>query len=1156
MIQFTKLRLSGFKSFVDATELLIEPGMTGVVGPNGCGKSNLIEALRWVMGETSARQMRGGEMDDVIFGGTSNRPARNLAEVGVTLDNSRRTAPPQYELDDLEVIRRIERGQGSAYRINGKDIRARDVQLLFADAATGARSSGLVSQGRVGALINAKPSERRSLLEEAAGISGLYSRRHEAELRLKNAEGNLARLDDVLATLDEQLKSLQRQARQAVRYRTISEQIKAIEAQLLYLQWLEALATIDAARAAMKDGDLRVEEATELAALAATRQAETAAGLPELRRRDAEIQGAFQRLLVEREQLDSEEGRLAETRRDLEARLNQAASDLQKEHARAADAEGAVARLAAEEEAIRAAADGEDEARDDADQAVEAAAVGVAAVEKDLSRLMEEVAAADAERASALRRLAEAENRRDRLKERLLQVEGLKAQAEQEGVDRADLTAAEMDLESALEYLEESRAEAEEWDKKRVQALAARESARDAFQAASTARSRLKAEAEALGNVLAQGKAGDHPPVLDAISAAAGYEPALAAALGDDLNASLDAAAPLHWLPLPPLDHAAPLPAGVEPLARFVTAPHALARRLSQVGVVASAADADRLRPELAAGQRLVTRDGDLIRWDGYTARAGAPSPMALRLAQRNRLRELEARLEDAELGVDEAQGRVEDATQAVEEATENERAAKDAVRRAETETAKARDQHGKLAQRFAAHESRLAGLVEQAEAARGDLEEAEGDLMMARETVAAFPASADEGRERVNALRADLAERRSGLVEARSALDRIVREAGERKRRLDAIAGDMESWRRRADSARGHVEELAERREAVMAELERLAQAPDSFARRRAELLDRIDAAEDERKRSNDALAAAEATLAEADRTMRAAEAALANAREDRIRREAALSAADQQCRAVAGRIGERLDMTPEQLREIAGVVETERPDLDDLQRKLDRLSRERDAMGPVNLRAEQEVVELEERLATMRAEKDDLVQAIAKLRGAIAELNKEGRERLLASFQQVDQHFRDLFVRLFGGGRAHLALTESADPLEAGLEIMASPPGKRLQQLSLLSGGEQALTALALIFAVFLINPAPICVLDEVDAPLDDANVDRFCALVERIAGTTGTRFLIVTHHRMTMARMDRLYGVTMAERGVSQLVSVDLAQAELIRENAVLA
>lgn len=1153
MIQFTKLRLSGFKSFVDATELLIEPGMTGVVGPNGCGKSNLIEALRWVMGETSARQMRGGEMDDVIFGGTSGRPARNVAEVLVALDNSARTAPPQFDIDELEVVRRIERGQGSNYRINGRETRARDVQLLFADAATGARSSGLVSQGRVGALINAKPAERRGLLEEAAGISGLYSRRHEAELRLKNAEANLARLDDVLATLDEQLKGLQRQARQAARYRTLSEQIRSIEAQVLYLAWLEALATIDAARSALKEADLRVEEATELAAIAATAQAEAAADLPDMRRRHSEVEAGWQRLVIEREQLDSEEGRLAETRRDLEGRLAQAGADLAREHARAEDAQGAVDRLAGEQEMLAEAAMGEDDSRLEAEAAMEAAAQAVAAAEKDLSALMDEVAAADAERATALRRLQDAETRRDRLRDRVAQVRGQQAQAEQEGVDRSALTAAEMDLESALEYLEESRAEAEDWDKRRVQAQAARDAARDAMQAAAAARGRLKAEADALKNVLAQGTGGDHPPVLDQVSAASGFEPALAAALGDDLNASLDLAAPLHWTALGGLDNPPALPAGIDPLARHVTAPAALARALSQVGVVADAASGEALRPRLAVGQVLVTQSGDLFRWDGFTARAGAPSAMAVRLAQRNRLRELEARLEDAELGVEEAEAKAQEAAEAVEEATLNERAAKEAVRRAEAETAKARDDHSKLAQRFAAHESRMNALAEQAEAAAADFEEAEGELLMAREVVAAFP-QADEGKDRVNALRADLAERRSALVETRSALDRIIREVGERKRRLDAIAGDMEQWRRRAEAARSHVAELEERRETIMLEIERLASMPDSFARRRADLLDRIDAAETERKQSADALAQAEAAQAEADRAVRAAEAALATAREDRIRREAAVGAADQQCRAVAGRIGERLDMTPEQLREVAGLVEDERPDRDEMQSKLDRLMRERDNMGPVNLRAEQEVAELEDRMNAMRAEADDLVAAIAKLRHGIAELNKEGRERLLASFNQVDQHFRDLFIKLFGGGRAHLALTESDDPLEAGLEIMASPPGKRMQVLSLLSGGEQALTALALIFAVFLINPAPICVLDEVDAPLDDANVDRFCSLVEGIAKTTRTRFLIVTHHRMTMARMDRLYGVTMAERGVSQLVSVDLAAAEAIRDSNV--
>jgi chromosome segregation protein len=1150
VIQFTKLRLSGFKSFVDAAELLIEPGMTGVVGPNGCGKSNLIEALRWVMGESSARQMRGAEMDDVIFGGTAQRPARNVAEVGLVVDNTNRSAPPQYDRDELEVTRRIERGSGSNYRLNGQDVRARDIQLLFADAATGSRSSGLVSQGKVGALINAKPADRRLLLEEAAGISGLYSRRHEAELRLKNAEGNLDRLDDVLATLDEQLRNLQKQARQANRYRTLSEQIRKIEAQVLYLGWLEALVTVDQARAQFREADLRVEEAAEQAAIAATAQAEAAARLPELRRLDGEAQAALQKILAEKEQLEAEAGRLAEARRDLENRLAQAGADIQREHARAADAEQSLARLEDERRLLAADCEGEAEARLEAEAKVELAAEQVVELDGQLTQLLDEVSAADAERAAALRSLTEAETRGQRLAERLAQASAQRQAIESESIDRAELTGLEMELEGAEEYLLESRDEAEAADRARVQAQAARESARDAFQARQAARARLQAEAEALSQVLAQGKLADHRPVLDDISAAAGFEPALAAALGDDLNAPTDPSAPMGWDDLGALDHPPALPAGTEPLARFVTAPKALARRLSQVGVIKDAALGADLWPRLAVGQRLVSPMGDLWRWDGYRAQSGAPSPMAVRLAQRNRLRELEIGLEDAALGVEEAEEKAEAASRAVENATEAERRAKDKVRQAEGESAKARDALAKLSQRYAAFESRLMAATTQEETVQADLAQAEADLAHAKAQLAAFPESND-GKDKVATLRAALAEARSKLVEARSEQDRLTREGAERRRRLDALTNDMKSWASRTQSAKAHMEELEERRETLLAEIERLSSLPDSFQRRRAELLDAIEAAEAARKGSADALVGAEQAQAEADRMVRATEALMANAREERIRREAAVSAADQAARAQAVRIAERLDMTPEQLRDVAGAVDEERPNPAELQSKLDRLMRERDNMGPVNLRAEQEVEELDARIKTMVAEKDDLVAAIARLRHGISELNREGREKLLASFQAVDQHFRDLFVKLFGGGRAHLALTESADPLEAGLEIMASPPGKRLQQLSLLSGGEQALTALALLFAVFMTNPAPICVLDEVDAPLDDANVDRFCSLVEGIARTTKTRFLIVTHHRMSMARMDRLYGVTMAERGVSQLVSVNLAQAEELRD-----
>ena len=407
MIHFRRLRLSGFKSFVDPVELLIEPGMTGIVGPNGCGKSNLVEALRWVMGETSAKQMRGGEMDDVIFGGSAHRPPRNLAEVSLAVDNGERNAPAQFnDAEELEVIRRIERGLGSVYKVNGKETRARDVQILFADAASGARSTAIVSQGRIGTIISAKPSDRRSLLEEAAGIGGLHSRRHEAELRLKAAEANLARLDDVLATLGSQLQGLKRQARQAARYRSLSQNIRAIEARLLAAHWQMALDQIDAAGGAAEEISRQVDTITGLVAEASARQAETAAGLPILRQAEAEAATILQRAISAREQLDAEEGRMAAAKRDMAMRLQQTTADLQREAARAADAEQALARLGEERDILLSACVDEEARQAAALAAVEIVSGEAGEVEAALNRLMEEVAAADAERAAALRALA------------------------------------------------------------------------------------------------------------------------------------------------------------------------------------------------------------------------------------------------------------------------------------------------------------------------------------------------------------------------------------------------------------------------------------------------------------------------------------------------------------------------------------------------------------------------------------------------------------------------------------------------------------------------------------------------------------------------------------------------------------------------------
>jgi len=1127
--------------------MAIEPGMTGIVGPNGCGKSNLVEGLRWVMGETSARQMRGGEMDDVIFGGTASRPARNLCEVSLLLDNNSRQAPSQFnDHDELEVMRRIDRGQGSLYKVNGKETRAKDVQILFADAATGARSTAIVSQGRIGALISAKPADRRTLLEEAAGIGGLHSRRHEAELRLKAAEANLARLEDVLGALDGQLQGLRRQARQAAKYRSLSEQIRHTEAQLLAVSWMLAHRAIREAQDSSDEIERQVVTLTGLAAEAAARQVEIAAQLPGLREAESQAAAQLHRLTVAREQLDSEESRLASARQDMALRVEQANADQAREAARSDDARAALARLEEEAEQLASAGEEEPALEEEAQARVDQETEKAQAAEAELGRLMEEVAAADAERAAAIRAFAEAETRREKLLARQEDMEMQVARAEEELVDQSELTGAEMDLEEAAEYLESCREAVESAEHRRAAAQNSRERARDQQQTLSAARARLAAEADALRHLMKEAAGSAENPVLDQVTAAAGYEAALGAALGDDLSAPVEAPeAPFRWDRLPPLENPPALPEGVEPLSRFVTAPAALARRLSQIGVVE---DGEPLRADLRPGQRLVNRDGAVWRWDGFAIRAGAPNAAALRLRQRNRLRELEAQLDDAEIGLEQAAEQVELATAQVEKETAAERQARDQGKVAEAELTKIRDEHAKLAQRAAIAEQKRAALVEQAKALTADIEEAGAALEAARARSASF--DADDGRrELLNQARASLAEQRLALVEAQSALDRLKRESGDRRRRLELITRERDSWTERMANAERHREELEERRQAALEELERLTALPLEIAEKRQELMDQLAAAEETRRLAAAALADGEQALTAADRIVKEAEQSLAQAREERVRRQAAVAAAAQAGQGLAERIRERLQISPEQLAEEVGEVDPSQAET--LQRQFDKLSAEREALGPVNLRAEEEVAELEAQMEVLKTERDDLVAAIAKLRQAIAEINREGRQRLLASFEAVDQHFRELFVRLFGGGRAHLTLTESNDPLQAGLEIMASPPGKRLQILSLLSGGEQALTALSLLFAVFMTNPAPICVLDEVDAPLDDANVDRFCSLVAEIAEASKTRFLVVTHHRMTMARMDRLYGVTMAERGVSTLVSVDLKTAEKLRD-----
>ncbi|WP_376705621.1 chromosome segregation protein SMC [Mesorhizobium sp. ISC25] len=1150
-MKFSRLRLLGFKSFVEPGEFVIERGLTGIVGPNGCGKSNLVEALRWVMGESSYKNMRASGMDDVIFSGSGTRPARNTAEVTLFLDNSDRTAPSAFnDADELQVSRRIEREAGSLYRINGKEARAKDVQLLFADQSTGARSPSMVGQGRIGELIQAKPQARRALLEEAAGISGLHTRRHEAELRLKAAEQNLERLDDVVGELESQIESLKRQARQASRFKNLSADIRKAEATLLHLRWTLAKTQEGEARSALAIATALVGDRAAAQMAAAREQGINAHRLPDLRDAEAAAAAAFQRLSIAKAQIEEEAGRIRARQAELDRRLQQLDGDLAREERMVRDNADILERLAAEEAALNAENAGAAEREASTRAAFEQAASTLALSEARLAALTAERAEAAASRNQIERTLRDTAERRDRFARQLADVDRELSEIVSRVAGLPDPAEKRLLVEQALALLEEAEAAAIAAEQAVAEARAGESAARPPVQDAKAELARIETEARTLAKILNAASGDLFPSVLEQISVVRGYETALGAALGEDLDVPLDRSAPVHWgqSEIQPADAA--LPEGTRSLASVVRAPAQLARRLAQIGIV-EAADGRRLHTLLAPGQRLVSREGALWRWDGFTASADAPTAAAQRLAQKNRLAELDAEAVQATRTLREAEQALAQAEQALAQASEAERNARQAGRDAQhgldaarNTLAEAEKAGGELSSRRAALDEARARIVDSHEETAAAFIEAEmllqdapdlGDLQLQLEQSAA-----------------NVARDRAALADARAVHEGLRREAEARARRLDAIGSERRNWVERAENASTQIAALGERKAEAEAEREQLADAPDEIDAKRRALLSQLAEAESLRKAAGDRLQEAENRQSEMDKAATAAIQSLAEARETRVRAEERLTAADERRLEVEARIQETLNTPPHLMIRHTGLEpDSPMPEMAEIERQLDRLKVERERLGAVNLRAEEEQKELSDRLETIVSERDDIIEAIRKLRQAIHSLNREGRERLLAAFEVVNGHFQRLFSHLFGGGTAELQLIESDDPLEAGLEILARPPGKKPQTMTLLSGGEQALTAMSLIFAVFLTNPAPICVLDEVDAPLDDHNVERFCNLMDEMAATTETRFVIITHNPITMARMDRLFGVTMAEQGVSQLVSVDLQAAEAMRE-----
>jgi chromosome segregation protein len=1147
-MKFTRLKLTGFKSFCDPTELWLEPGLSGVVGPNGCGKSNLVEALRWVMGESSYKAMRASGMDDVIFSGSGTRPGRNTAEVTLVLDNADRTAPaPLNTADVLEVTRRIEREEGSVYRVNGKEVRARDVQLLFADASTGAHSPALVRQGQIGELIAAKPVQRRALLEEAAGISGLHSRRHEAELRLRAAEANLERVDDIIGQVEQQLETLKRQARLAVRYRALSGDIRRAEATLFHIRWVAArFAEKDAEAAQAKlIRELVDAQHVELEAQKVVFMAHQA--LAPLRDEEAKAGAVLQRYTILAEQLEAEKSR-AETRRaELTERLRQIEQDGVRERALVAESDETLKSAAEEKSRLEAEAAGEAQAFEAAKSAAAQMQAQVSEAETAARAAADALSQLRARRTAAERTLAEARSRAQRLDAQVAEVV-----REAEAVART--LAANAVLQQRSEALAAAQAKASAAEAQAIAAEAAAVTAQTAadavrpeLQQIEAALTRLEAEAQTLSRIVNAGGSGRFPAIVDALKVAPGYETALGAALGDDLEASSDARAPLHWSGASASDDPA-LPAGAMPLSTHVSGSLLLKRRLDQVGLI-DPADAARLVPLLKPGQRLVAKTGGLWRWDGFVAAPDAPTAAAEKLRQRNRLADLSAEIEAARARRNSRRADAQSLNEALATARNDEHQKRDLWRNAQRDIASAQSALDAAQKALGDLTAKAAALAE----TRTRLEAARLEAAAAvTETEKAVTDLADESA--ASALAAShqtaLAQQREKAEQARLKLGNFETAARMRTARLNQIAQDIAAWQRRRDSAASQLATLDARAKEVTAQVAELDASPESFTERRDKLDQLIAIATGEHKAAADALATADSRHRDADRAQRLAHDALSGFRAEVARVEERIKGLIAQRQQIERQIEETLNIGASQTLAASGLrPEQALPAESQVESQVDRLKAERERLGGVNLGAEKEAAEVQEKLDLMVTDRDDLIAAIAKLRAGIQSLNREGRQRLNEAFEKVNAHFQELFTSLFGGGTAELQFVESDDPLEAGLEIIARPPGKKPSTMTLLSGGEQALTAMSLIFAVFLTNPAPICVLDEVDAPLDDANVERFCNLLDMMAQRTETRFLVITHNPITMSRVDRLFGVTMAERGVSQLVSVDLSSAQAV-------
>ena len=1143
-MKFQSVRISGFKSFLEPTEIQMNMGLTGVVGPNGCGKSNIVEAIKWIMGENSARQMRGDGMDDVIFSGTNERPSRNFAEVSIKLDNSEKKAPAIFNhYDEIEITRKIEREKGSVYRVNGKQVRARDIQLIFADNGTGARSSGIVGQGRIAQIIDSNPEDRRVILEEAANIKGLHSRRHEAELKLKGASDNLDRLSDIEQTYKEQLIELEKQGRKAARYRSVGERIRKAEATLFFN-------LMNNAKKEANDLDIQLKKANENVSQGQIKVAEhiksqlhLANKIPDLKKDEAEKAATLQTLNITKIKLDEEKSSAQNALQNIINQINLINNDIARESEIKEDAKKSLSTLLTEEKnlkedsenfstkitkatdlvkKLRSISDAADDKLSTITSEIYSIKSDKSDLEKRINNLKQKIEVTQNQLANF--NIEDDKNRFKLDKEKIINLKKLI----QENNQLNDGYKVELEKLEKLEtrLIEEKNTAVFEFNKVNLE-----------FDSLSTLLGRDTLNSNTLEKTI-----GNINNLEEAIGSVLG-ETLLAPILSDDQSTENTT----YWRDDFKTISPASLPESVIPIVTKITKSSILDTALKGVGIVNNKEIAFKLQKKLTFGQALTTPSGGLWRWDGFVQPQGVQNSYSERLQQIARLRLLQNKLPSLEENQSLSEKRLDECFNNIKKYKDDLSNLQVKLSSLISESNQLELQNTKIESKLLSSEALIKELKNTERMSLEELSELEKEFNNSLNLPSLL---AEELKVRNNADQS-----RNELTDAMAAEQQIKSEESFQSRNLIQLGHQKENWKVREEEAKTRLISLEERLKTSQDEKNRLSTLPESFEKKEVELNIKIEEAISNRNIAADQLVKNETSLNDADKQVREAEKVVSTLREEMIKIEALLNLSKAKIQNIEERVFEKLKMKSTELNKFINTKEEDQPikSIEILEKTLQRLLNERETLGAVNLRAEDEMNEMLNKIEVMSKERVDLEEAIAKLRSGIFELNKEGRQRLKESFEEVNENFKQLFQKLFGGGNAELRLVGNEDPLQAGLEVLASPPGKKMQLLSLLSGGEQALTAISLIFSVFLCNPAPICILDEVDAPLDDTNVGRFCDLLNQIVDETNTYFMVITHHRLTMAKMDRLFGVTMEQKGISKLVSVDLEQASRIRDIA---